>query len=56
MGALLVITQSGSDLDWCYQSILGLLKPCLKSAAAGCLWAKEGQEEGEGLYDSDGKK
>jgi hypothetical protein len=37
-------------VDWCYQSILGLLKPCLKRAAAGRLWAKEGQEEGEGVY------
>jgi hypothetical protein len=31
------------------QSILGLIKPCLEKAAAGRLWAEEGQEKGEGF-------
>jgi hypothetical protein len=33
-------------VNWETQSILGLMKPCLEKAAAGRLWAEEGQEKG----------
>jgi hypothetical protein len=33
--------------NWSYQSILGLLKPYLETAATGCWWAEERREKGE---------
>jgi hypothetical protein len=36
-------------VSWPYQSILGLLKPCLKTAAAGRWWAKK-RRKWRGLF------
>ncbi len=34
-------------VDWSYQSIFGLLKPCLETAATGPWWAEERREKEE---------
>jgi hypothetical protein len=33
--------------NWSYQSILGLLKPYLETAATSCWWAEERREKGD---------